>query len=53
MFTRIVSSESCFESLFKQYEGEGWVAVDTEKSTIFPEHPVRYNSWSGKDYGSP
>ena len=29
-----------FEKLLQRYVGEGWVEVDNEKNTIFPEHPV-------------
>ena len=29
-----------FENLLQQYVGKGWVAVDNEKNTNFPEHPV-------------
>ena len=29
-----------FESLFQRYVDGGWVADDSEKNTIFPEHPV-------------
>ena len=30
----------CLEDLLQRYVSEGWVAVDSKKNTIFPEHPV-------------
>ena len=32
--------DDSFENLLQRYVGEGRVAVNDEKNTIFPEHPV-------------
>ena len=34
----------CVENLLHRYVGEGWVALDKEKNTIFPERPVLHSA---------